>query len=479
MAIVYLVRQETLEREVALKELSSFHASAPEMVKRFLHEAQLAGGLNHPNIVTVYEHFEDAGVPYIAMEHIPAGSFRPYLSRLTLAQFAAVMEGVLAGLGYAAGEGIVHRDLKPENIMVTAGGRVKIADFGIAKATESAGTGGLLTATGMTVGTPAYMAPEQAMGEPVGIWSDLYSVGVMAWEHVVGRHPFDANDNPMAMLMQQVNEQIPPAATVATGLDPAISAWIDRLLAKRPRDRIQSPSRAWNELEEIVVARLGPWWRRDADLPVPAPVAPPTELPGVARIPTTLPPTPGPRERPRRRTPWAMIIGMFAAAAGMLAAATVGVLLLASGSTASTPTKTTQTTITTHTSPSGGHSGRAILDGPWSSTVGPLTLTVTEITREGSTLDLGLKAVSTSSVTLPFYGSFRAVAPSGQTFNAPPQQPLNPGPGTPAATNVTLSDVQPMPSHLTVSFNPVFPDDSNYVQELANGVHIDNVPVPR
>ena len=234
MAIVYLARQQDLNRDVALKELSSFHASAPDMAERFVRESRLAGSLNHPNIVTVLEYFEDGGVPYIAMEYVPRGSLRPYVGRLSPAQLAGVMEGVLAGLAHAEMHGIVHRDLKPENLMVTSDGRVKIADFGIAKATASAATGAFLTAKGTTVGTPAYMAPEQAMGQDVGAWTDLYSVGVMAWEHVVGHTPFHDTDAPMAILMRHVNEPIPPVVDVNAGRRPA-DVRVDRAAARQGR----------------------------------------------------------------------------------------------------------------------------------------------------------------------------------------------------------------------------------------------------
>jgi serine/threonine protein kinase len=179
MAIVYVARQPDLDRQAALKELSRFHAGSPEFAHRFLRESRLAGSLNHANVVTVYEYFEDSGIPYIAMEYVRQGSLRPYIGRISLAQTGGVLEGVLAGLAHAESFRIVHRDLKPENIMVTADGRVKIADFGIAKATESAGTA-FMTKTGMTVGTPSYMAPEQAMAGEIGPWTDLYSVGVLA-----------------------------------------------------------------------------------------------------------------------------------------------------------------------------------------------------------------------------------------------------------------------------------------------------------
>src|SRR5262245_22530643 len=167
MAVVYLARQVDLDRKVALKELAGLHAADPRRVERFLRESRLTGSLSHPNVVTVHEFFEHEGTGYIAMEWFERGSLRPIVRRLTLAQAAGVLEGVLSGLAAAHGAGIVHRDLKPENVMVTADGTVKIADFGIAKAVETLGDG-LVTDTGVTVGTPAYMAPEQARGESIG-----------------------------------------------------------------------------------------------------------------------------------------------------------------------------------------------------------------------------------------------------------------------------------------------------------------------
>ena len=298
MATVYLARQTQLERNVALKELSSFHASAPEFADRFLRESRLAGSLNHPNIVTVFEYFEEGGTPYIAMEYVTRGSLRPYVGRLSLAQFAGAMEGILAGLAHAETYGIVHRDLKPENIMVTGEGRVKITDFGIAKATQSAGTGAFLTATGTTVGTPTYMAPEQAMAQPVGMWTDLYSVGVMAYEHVVGRVPFWDTEAPMVILMRHVNEPIPPAIEINSHIDGELSAWIDRLLVKDPTKRTQTAVGAWDELEEIILQLLGPRWRREARLPE-----------HITALDTPRPLTPAPFESMRMATPQPMTGG--------------------------------------------------------------------------------------------------------------------------------------------------------------------------
>ncbi len=268
MATVYLARQIALERSVALKELGSFHAGSTDLAQRFLRESRLAGSLNHPNVVTVHEYFEYSGTPYIAMEYLQRGSLRPYVGRLDLATFAGVMEGILAGLAHAETLGIVHRDLKPENIMVTNEGRVKITDFGIAKATmATGGAGAFKTATGMTVGTPAYMSPEQIRGDEVGIWTDLYSLGVMAYEHAVGKVPFHDSDVAVAILVRHVNEAIPPPRDLNPDIDPDLSTWIERLLIKEPTKRTQSPAAAWEELEEIVLRLLGPRWRRSARLP--------------------------------------------------------------------------------------------------------------------------------------------------------------------------------------------------------------------
>jgi hypothetical protein len=265
MAAVYLARQIDLDRDVALKELNSFHAADPAFAERFVRESRVAGSMNHPNIVTVFEFLNEDGTPFIAMEYLERGSLRPYVGKTTLAQTIGVLEGTLAGLAQAEARGVVHRDIKPENLMVTFDGEVKIADFGIAKALSDVG-GPNLTATGTTVGTPAYMAPEQATAGEVGPWTDLYSVGIIAYEMVVDRVPFHDSETPVAVLMRQVSEEIPPAVTVNPGVDRRFSDWIDSLLVKDPAKRTQGARQAWYELEELAVAVIGPLWRREARL---------------------------------------------------------------------------------------------------------------------------------------------------------------------------------------------------------------------
>src|SRR3954470_12629065 len=153
MATVYLARQAELNRLAALKELGALRGDDPSFAQRFLREARLAGSLSHPNIVTVYDYFEHEGVPLIAMEYLARGSLRRYVGRLTLPQAGGVLEGLLAGPAHAERHGVVHRDIKPENLLLTDEGAVKIADFGIAKATNAVEEGGLRTVTGTTVGT--------------------------------------------------------------------------------------------------------------------------------------------------------------------------------------------------------------------------------------------------------------------------------------------------------------------------------------
>jgi serine/threonine protein kinase len=272
MAAVYLARQIDLDRHVALKELGAFHAADPAFAERFLRESRVAGSLSHPNIVTVHEYFEHEGTPFIAMEYLPRGSLRPLMTELTLAQVAGVMEGLLAGLTHAASHGIVHRDLKPENLMITAEGRIKIADFGIAKAYNQAATGRFLTATGTTVGTPAYMAPEQAMAKDIGPWTDLYSVGVIAYELLIGNVPFHDTTTPMAILLRHVNDPVPRPRKAKPDLDVHLADWIESLLEKSPSDRPPSAEAAWESLEESVMQILGPRWRRDARLNAPTTV---------------------------------------------------------------------------------------------------------------------------------------------------------------------------------------------------------------
>ncbi len=266
MAVVHLARQIDLDRLVALKELNAIHVEDRSWASRFLRESRLAGSMTHANIVTVYDYFEVGGTPYIAMEYLEHGSLRPYVASLEPAQIGGVLRDVLAGIQHAERQQVVHRDLKPENLLVTADGQVKIADFGIAKATTNLALANFQTEAGIAVGTPGYMAPEQAMARDIGTWSDLYALGCMAYEMCTGALPFTETIDPFALMLRHLSEPIASAKTVRPGVDPALSDWIDSLLVKEPSERVQTGSDAWETLDEILYDGLGPRWQRGATL---------------------------------------------------------------------------------------------------------------------------------------------------------------------------------------------------------------------
>jgi serine/threonine protein kinase len=264
-AVVYLARHSALDKLVALKELVRIEVGDETAATRFLREAQLAARLTHPNIVTVYDYFEHDGTPYIAMEHLERGSLRPFVGRLTLAEVFNVLEGLLAALVCAERHGVVHRDLKPENLMLTDDGEIKIADFGIAKATAATTN---LTRTGLVVGAPAYMAPEQASGKETGSAADLYSAGIVAYELVTGTVPYSGAD-PVSILWRHVHEPLPALSLRKPDVDSRLAHWIERLLEKDPSRRPAAPQ-ALDELRAI----------RDEVLERPRPVRPPRRIVG-------------------------------------------------------------------------------------------------------------------------------------------------------------------------------------------------------
>ena len=308
MATVFLARQLGLDRLVALKGLIGLRVDEPGLAERFLREARLAGSLNHHRIVTVYDYFEDGGTAFIAMEYLPRGSLRLLVGQLSLAQGLVVLADVLDALVYAERRGVVHRDIKPENMLVTDDGRVKIADFGIAKAVDAVTGMQRLTATGIAVGTPAYMAPEQAMGGEVTAAADRYAVGVTAYELLAGAPPFAA-DTPMALMLRHLQEPVPPLLETNPDVPPRLAAWVEQLLAKQADQRFASAEEAHAELQDTIDDILGGDARRRQGAALPV-TGDSQETGGVpATSPTTgeryetydQPPPPGHRKRTRPR----------------------------------------------------------------------------------------------------------------------------------------------------------------------------------
>src|SRR3712207_3364966 len=209
MADVYLAHDSILDRDVALKVMSTRYASDDEFVERFKREAQSAAALSHANIVSIFDRGEsEDGTYYIAMEYLPGGTLKDkIMSRGALPPrtAAAVALQIAEALCAAHERGVIHRDIKPHNILITESGDVKVTDFGIARA----GSSSTMTRTGSILGTAHYTSPEQAMGEPVGPASDLYSLGVVLYEVLTGELPYDA-DTPLGIAMKHVNGYLRP-----------------------------------------------------------------------------------------------------------------------------------------------------------------------------------------------------------------------------------------------------------------------------
>lgn len=251
-ATVYRARDPVLGREVALKVLDPLLVRDPSLVERFKHEAQTAAVLQHPNLVTIFDLGEAEGRMYIVAELLSGGDLRQRLAkgRLPLPDLVTVVEQIGAALDYAHEQGMVHRDVKPSNILFDARGRAKLSDFGIVKAVS----GTQITTTGVALGTPEYMAPEQAEGKPVDGRTDLYALGVMAYEMVTGRVPF-TGDTPSVVHYKHVHE--PPLSPSA--VDPMVPAEVSEVvlkaLSKAPSDRYGTAA----EFSGALCAAVGSW----------------------------------------------------------------------------------------------------------------------------------------------------------------------------------------------------------------------------
>jgi eukaryotic-like serine/threonine-protein kinase len=239
MATVYLAMDTRLDREVALKVMHAELARDEEFVRRFIGEAKSVARLSHQNVVAVFDQGSDGPFLYLAMEYVPGRTLKEVLrerGRFAPAAALDIMTGVLDGLAAAHASGIVHRDVKPENVLLTTDGRLKVADFGLARAQASAGQ----TRAGLLIGTVAYLPPEQVTGDSIGPRSDVYSAGVMLFELLTGRQPF-TGESPIAIAYQHVNQDVPaPSALV-----PGIPAAVDQLvLAATSRDPALRPADA-------------------------------------------------------------------------------------------------------------------------------------------------------------------------------------------------------------------------------------------
>src|SRR5688572_8317698 len=251
MAEVYLGSHLNLARPVAVKVLHSYIEEDPFLLERFQREARVVAGLRHPNIVQVFDFDTIDGHPYIVMEYLKGPTLAAFLrhlhqrkKRIPYDQVARLLKALTAALDYAHGQGVIHRDIKPSNILLhNKTGEIPldrpltddvepiVTDFGLVRIVNAASQ----TATGMVSGTPVYMSPEQARGDQIDHRTDIYSLGVVLYEMLAGRVPFEA-DNTMTILHMQIHTPPPPIP----GISAAVKAVLDRALVKNPDDRYQT-----------------------------------------------------------------------------------------------------------------------------------------------------------------------------------------------------------------------------------------------
>jgi serine/threonine protein kinase/beta-lactam-binding protein with PASTA domain len=329
MATVYLAEDSSLGRKVALKVMAERYAEDGEFVERFRREAQAAARLNHPNIIAVYDRGEANGRPYIAMEYLQGRTLKQMIQKegpLPAERAIAIAMQVLAGLRYAHEHGVVHRDVKPHNVLVGDDGRIKVTDFGIAHAGDPQ-----MTEVGSIVGTAQYLSPEQARGRTVGPQTDIYSLGVVLYEMLAGRVPFEG-DSSVAIAMQHVSDEPPALRSLAPLVPESLAMVVAHAMLKEPTQRYASADEFTADLDRVrrglvpvaATAMMAAVPHEPTEF-VPAP-----EATRIAPRPAETPllsgekPPPGPSPRRRSRWPWLLVL-LLVLAVGALAAFALGV----------------------------------------------------------------------------------------------------------------------------------------------------------
>jgi serine/threonine protein kinase len=260
---VYLARDLSLDREVAFKELAPALATDPTFIERFRGEARIMANLEHPNVVKVYDYFEEGGRVVLVSEFVRGASLRQVLDNsghLTPEQSLGVLKGALSGLAYAHGQGLVHRDIKPENLLADAEGVSKLADFGQALVASGPGAAG-----GMPAGSPAYMSPEMIAGSRVDLRTDIYSLGAALFEFLTGRAPY-TGDNPLAVMRKHLHDPVPNPRTLNSALPEEVGALVEKAMAKDAEDRQRTAEQFLDELEAAAVAGYGEDWEKRSSI---------------------------------------------------------------------------------------------------------------------------------------------------------------------------------------------------------------------
>jgi eukaryotic-like serine/threonine-protein kinase len=258
MSTVYLARDETLDRPVAVKVMHREMSEQADQLERFRQEARAVAKLSHPNVVSVIDAGEDGGYPYIVFEYVEGETLKQRIARvgeLDPQEAIAYAIEIARGLTVAHARKMVHRDIKPQNVLIDSEGRAKLTDFGISRQLEQDG----MTATGRVLGTTDYVAPEQAMGHGVDQRSDIYSLGVVLYEMLIGQVPFHA-DSQVGVAMKHVNEELPDVQRRRPEVSAAVALVVERATAKNPAERYQQIDEMIEDLStalEVEAARAG------------------------------------------------------------------------------------------------------------------------------------------------------------------------------------------------------------------------------